>query len=299
MEIELTRLFIKVIQHGGFSKAAAALRVPKSTISKAVSKLEAKTGTKLLIRTTRSQTLTAAGRVFYETCLGPIQILEDAQKSLFGQDNIISGKIKLTAPEDLGNLIITPVIGRLCRKYPLLDFEMNFTNELIDLVKDGYDIAIRIGQLKESNLKQRKVGDIEMIPVASPSFLKSVGKITIPQDLENLDALILQTNSLNNQWILKNERKIAKLTLKPRIQGNQMSSLITGALSGAGIALVPGYLVAPLLVSGDLIRLFPDWCGTKLQVSIVSPMSMGDSSRLNIFTAELVSAFRDTLNNKN
>lgn len=293
--IELTRFFVKVVQHGGFTMAAKALRVPKSTISKALTKLEAETGTKLLIRTTRSQTLTAAGRVFYETCLGPIQILEDAQKSLFGQDNIVSGKIKLTAPEDLGNHIITPAIGRLCLKYPKLDFETMYSNELVDLVKDGYDIAVRIGVLRESNLRQRKLGEIEMIPVASPNFIKATGKITAPKDLEKLDGLGLLNNALGIQWVLKNEKRTVTVKLKSRIQCNQMSSIITAALSGAGVALVPSYLVAPWMSSKALIRILPEWRGARLPVSLVSPVSMTSSSRLHILTTELISACRETL----
>jgi LysR family transcriptional regulator for bpeEF and oprC len=170
IQIELSRLFVKVVQHGGYSKAANALRLPKSTISKAIKRLEDETGTKLLIRTTRSQTLTAAGRLFYETCLEPIQILENAQKSLYGQDNIISGRIKLTAPEDLGNFVITKVISRFSKKYEKLDFETHYSNEVMDLVKDGFDFAIRIGTLKESSLKQKKIGEFELIPVALKVF---------------------------------------------------------------------------------------------------------------------------------
>lgn len=292
IELEMTRLFVKVIQHGGFSKAAVVLNVPKSTISKAVKRLEADTGTKLLVRTTRSQTLTAAGRLFYETCLGPLQILEDAQKSLFGQDSIVSGKIRLTAPEDLGNYVITPVISRLCLKYPLLDFETMFSNEIVDLVKEGYDLAVRIGGLQQSSLRQRKVGEIEMIPVASPEFLKIHGKISTPKDLEKMDGIVIRTKAMNNQWSFKNEKKTISVKINPRIQGNQMTSIIAAAQAAAGIALVPSYLVAPQLFNGSLIRLLPAWNGKKLPVSMVSPVSMKSSSRLNILTSELVSEFQ-------
>lgn len=289
--IELTRLFVKVVQHGSYSRAAEVLRVPKSTISKAITKLEIETGTKLLVRTTRSQTLTTAGRLFYETCLGPIQILEDAQKSLFGQDNIVSGKIKVTAPEDLGNLHITPTLARLCLKYPKLDFETLYTNDLIDLVKDGFDLGIRIGQLKESSLKQRRVGDIELILVAAPSFIRSK-KINHPHDLKNLDALVLRTQGLSH-WSLHSERKTAKVTVHARMICNQMSSLISAITAGAGVAIVPSYLVNTKIKNEELIHLLPNWTGHKLPVSIVSPMSMNSSSRLHIVTEELISAFRN------
>jgi DNA-binding transcriptional LysR family regulator len=295
MEIELTRLFIKVIQYGGFSKAAEALKIPKSTISKAVSRLEKETGTRLLIRTTRNQSLTAAGRVFYETCLGPIQILEEAQKSLFGKDNIISGKIKLTAPEDIGTQIIAPVIGKLCLKYPKLEFELKYTNEMVDLVKEGFDFAIRVGPLDQSGLKQRKIGEIEMQPVASPLYLKSRAKILTPKDLEQHQCLTLPSSAMSKEWLLKKERQSVRVQVKSQVQCNQISSLLKIAVAGAGIALVPQFLCRDEISEGKLVRVLPEWSGVKPVVSILSPLSMISSLRLNVVSAEIISALREAL----
>lgn len=293
--LELSRLFVKVVQHGGYSKASKALRIPKSTLSKAITKLEADTGTKLLIRTTRSQTLTAAGRRFYEACLEPIQALESAQKSLYGQDNIISGQIKITAPEDLGNFVITPILSRLCVKYPLLDFETHYTNEVLDLVKDGFDLAVRIGELKESSLKQRKIGESEMILVASPVFLKGIKKIEVPKNLEGLNGIALASLQTPEKLLLKNDRKTATINIKTRIRSNQMSSVISAALAGAGVALVPSYLAREHLANGTLVRILSDWHGPRFPVSLVSPTSMVSSSRLSILTSEIISECKNTL----
>lgn len=295
MEIELTRLFVKVIQHGGFSKAAEALRIPKSTISKAVSRLEKETGTQLLTRTTRHQTLTAAGRLFYETCLGPIQTLEDAQKSLYGQDAIIAGRIKITAPEDLGTHVIAPVIGQLCLKYPQLEFELHYTNHLVDLVKDGFDLAIRIGHLEESSLKHRKVGEIEMFAVASPTYMKSKHKILTPKDLEQCNGLTLSANQTSQNWILKKDKQTLKIKMRSQVQSNQISSLLKIALSHAGVALVPKFLCHEEIADGKLVKLLPEWTGVKLPVSIVSPMATASSSRLNLVATEIATALRSAL----
>ena len=100
MEIELVRIFVKVVKLGSFTKAADLLGIPKSSVSKGLARLENESGTKLLLRTTRSQTLTAAGKVFYDTCVGPIQTIEDAQRSLSGNDSLLTGNLKITAPED-------------------------------------------------------------------------------------------------------------------------------------------------------------------------------------------------------
>ena len=191
MEIELIRIFVKVVQQSSFSRAAEILKVPKSTVSKAITRLEYETGAKLLLRTTRSLTLTAVGRAFYETCMGPIQTLEEAQKSLNGNESILTGLVRVTAPEDLGIEIIAPTIGELSRKHPLLNFELNYTDDIVDLIKEGFDIAIRIGKLPESSLKVKRIGEIQIIPVASPKYLKNASKIFNP----NANVLVKVPNS--------------------------------------------------------------------------------------------------------
>ncbi len=186
MQIELVQVFVQVVKNGSFTRAAETLRVPKSTVSKAISRLESETGTKLLIRTTRSQTLTAAGKVFYDSCVGPIQAIEDAQKSLSGNDSMLNGTLKITAPEDLGTDVIAPACGRLTLKHSGLNFELNYTDQLLDLVKDGYDLAIRIGYLKESGLKSRKVGEIKTFARRFAGLLEVFWKNHEARNLEGL-----------------------------------------------------------------------------------------------------------------
>lgn len=295
MEIELSRIFVKVIQHGGFSRAAQALGVPKSTISKAVSRLEKETGTKLMLRTTRTQTLTAAGRAFYETCLQPIQVLEDAQKSLYGADNIVAGKVKITAPEDLGFHVIANSIGCLCHKYPLLEFELNFTNERLDLVKQGYDFAVRIGNPGPSTLMQRRLGEIELMPVASPRYLKSKARISAPKDLESHSCLTITASSAARLWTFKNEKRVAKIQVRSQVEVNHVSSILKMAVSGAGVGFLPKYICQNDLDRGNLVRVLPQWSGERVGVFLVSPTSTTSSSRLNIVSTEISSALKAAL----
>jgi len=156
--IENTRIFIEVVKQGSFSKTARLLKLQKSAVSRAIRAIEDSTGTKLLNRTTRSLSLTASGRAYFESCLGPMQALEDAERSLRGQDSMMVGSIKITAPEDLGEAIVAPTIAELSRIYPQIRFELHFSNEVVDLVRDGFDFAIRIGKLPESNFRAKKVG---------------------------------------------------------------------------------------------------------------------------------------------
>ncbi|HET6346646.1 MAG TPA: LysR family transcriptional regulator, partial [Myxococcota bacterium] len=132
MDIELVRIFTKVVQQQSFSKAAALLRLPKATVSRSVSRLERQTGTKLLVRTTRSVSTTSAGLAFYDAASASVQVLEAALRALQGQDSALSGTVRLTAPEDLGAHIISPAIAALSRAHGALAFELHYTDEVVD-----------------------------------------------------------------------------------------------------------------------------------------------------------------------
>ena len=295
MQIELIHMLIQVVKSGGFSKAAIALKLPKSTVSKAVTKLEKDTGTRLLLRTTRSQTLTAEGRVFYDACVGAIESIENAHKSLYGNENLLTGTIKLTAPEDLGTEVIAPAVGVLSQKYPGLSFQLIYTNEVLDLVKDGFDLAVRIGKLSESSLKVKKVGEVKLILVASPAYLKSRSKISKPEDLKEHECLTMNLKSETTQWQLKSNSGSAQVSVKSRVASNQMSSLLRAALSGAGVALVPAYLAKAFLESENLVRVLPQWSTSGVTVHLLSPLPFSSSARLRITADYLVSEIQKAL----
>lgn len=282
MDIVLVQMFVKVVKIGGFSKAAEAMRIPKSTVSKAVSRLENETGSKLLIRTTRSQTLTAAGRAFYDSCVGPIQAIEDAQKSLSGNDSLLTGTLKITAPEDLGTEVIAPAVGHLIHRHPGLKFELIYSDQVMDLVKDGYDLAVRIGNLKESSLKSKKLGEVKLIPVASPEYLRNKSKINQPEDLVNHTCLTLGPRGGQGEWLLKSKSRQARVSIDPRIVSNQMSSLLKATLANAGVSVIPEFLCRQALDSGRLVRVLPQWTTVGLPVSLLSPLAFSSSARLRI-----------------
>ncbi|NUM59825.1 MAG: LysR family transcriptional regulator [Bdellovibrionaceae bacterium] len=298
IEIELTRIFIKVVQHGGFSKAANFLRIPKSTVSKAISRLEKETGTKLLLRTTRSQTLTPAGRVFYETCIEPIQILEDAQKSLYGQDTIVAGKIKITAPEDLGNHVISPEIGKICSQYPKLFFELDYSNQVVDMIKEGFDLAVRIGRLEENRLKVKVLGNLSLIPVATLEYIERTEKIRNPKDLEKHDCLSVSGTSMSQHWQLKRKKETIRVPVRVKVESNQMNSLLAIAMTGAGVALVPQFLCEAALKSHQLQRVLPEWVGVGMPVSLVSSVSTSSSARLKLVSDRIAAIVKTALHSQ-
>lgn len=287
MELDLARYFVKVIQFGSLTKAAESLKVPKSTLSKALARLEDETGTKLLLRTTRSLTLTAAGRAYYETCLGPIQTLEEAQRSLHGQDSILSGLVRITAPEDLGGEVIASIVSQLTQQHQHLNFDLQYTDEIVDLVRDGFDLAVRIGQLRSSSLKVRKIGELTLVLVASPEYLKTSSKIKSPADLQRQNCVSMNVGSNSFVWSLRNRRETLKLKINPRITSNQMTSVLQMTLAGGGIALVPIYLCERHIRSQKLVRILPEWTMSGLPVSLVSPLASSSSARLKLVSEKL------------
>lgn len=294
MDLELTRIFVKVVQNGSFSRAAALLKLPKSTVSKAISRLESETGTKLMIRTTRSLSLTAAGRAFFDVSSGPVQILEDAQKSLHGGDSLLSGLIRMTAPEDLGAYVLASAIANLTLQHPKLNFEMHYTNEVVDLVKDGFDLAVRIGSLPESSFKARRVGEVVLIMVATPTYLSGKPKIRHPADLKQFACLTYSGQEFR-KWNLRSAKEKSQVTIVPRILSNQMSSLLNTALAHGGIALVPSYLCHKEIKEGRLVRVLPEWSSAGLTVSLVSPLAPSSSVKLKITTDQILKSMQSVL----
>lgn len=294
MDIQLTQIFVKVVQNSSFSRAAEILKMPKSTVSKAVTLLEKNTGTKLLLRTTRSLTLTPAGRAFYESCSGPIQILEDAEKSLYGQDSIVAGQLKITAPEDLGAHVISPAIGELSQRHPGLQFELRYSDEVIDLVREGFDLAIRVGKPQESRLRAKRIGDVILVMVATPQYLSQSPRIKTPQELTQHACLSL---TRLEHWVLQSSKKeSARVPIRSRVTSNQMTSLMGAALAGAGVALVPMYLCCEEIRQGRLQRVLPDWSSPGMQVSLLSPLPTSASVRLKITADYLYDSIRAILN---
>jgi DNA-binding transcriptional LysR family regulator len=287
MDLELIRYFTKVVQNDSFSRAADILRLPKSTVSKAITRLEAETGTKLLLRTTRSLTLTPAGRAFYDSVVSNVQAIEDGYKSLHGQDSVLSGEVRITAPEDLGTEVISPLVAGLVRQHAGISFELVYTDEVIDLVKEGFDLAFRIGRLTESRLRARKLGNISLIAVASPEYCASKEKIRHPKDLKHHDCLSYIDQAIQTRWHLRGAGEAYIAEVEPKISSNQMSSLMKLAAGGAGVAFVPHYLCRNELREKRLMNVLPDWKSPGMPLAVVSPLPFTSSVRLKI-TSELL-----------
>jgi len=288
MELDLTRIFVKVVQYNSFTRAAEALKMPKSTVSKSISRLERETGTKLLVRSTRNLTVTSAGKAFYEKSLGPIHQLEDAQKELYGKDNLLTGTVRITAPEDLGAFVIAPAIAKLSIEHSSLRFELQYTDHVVDLVKEGFDLAVRIGKARDSGLKLRRAGEVTLVAVATQAYLKGREKLKAPKDLSQHQLLSLGVQQMSERWTLRSKDKVVQVAVHAKIVSNQMSSLLRMALADGGVALVPTYICQPYLESGAVTRVLPDWSSPGIPVSLISPLAPSSSARLKVTVDQII-----------
>lgn len=295
MDLESTRVFVKVVQQGSFSKAAAILKHPTSTMSRIVSRLEKDIGTKLLLRTTRSITLTPAGRELYERVAGHIEAIEEARRSVEGNDSSLKGRIRITATEDLGAFVVTPIIGRIIKKYPDLSFDIYYTNEVLDLVKEGYDLALRIGHLNPSRFKSVRLGQLSLVAVASPGYVESRNKIKRPKDLAEHNCLIFGSSSDVTKWSFHSKNEKIKVPIRPHSTANQMQSLVTLASTHAGIAFVPYFACKREIKEGSLVRVLPDWSIATYEVHLVSANISGMPTRVKKVADEIAGSTKSIL----
>jgi len=250
-------LFIKVVKHGSFTATAREVGLPKSSVSRSVLHLEEELRVRLLQRTTRKLVLTEVGQAFYESVVGAMGTLDEAERTVQEQGREVRGTVRITAPSDLE---IANALAEFNRMYPLIRVEVVLTARRVDLVAEGFDLALRGGRLDDSSLVARHIGDTDLRFVAAPSYLKKKGRPKKPADLSKHQFVLYQGFA---------ERRVLPLSGPA---GEQASIEVVGTLTGddlrfcrelaeaaAGIALLPVPIVVDALEAGRLELLLPGW----------------------------------------
>ena len=176
-------VFITVVEHGSFTAAAVALSTTPSVLSRAVSRLEVRLGRQLLQRTTRRVGLTEAGRIYLEQARSAFSLLDEAERDGRGQEGDLTGRVRISVPTTFGHYCLPPLLARFSQQYPRVKVELNITNRNVDLIAEGFDLAIRLGQMPDSGFVARKLQDAALLLVASPAYLQRMG---MPQTLDEL-----------------------------------------------------------------------------------------------------------------
>lgn len=282
--IDLNKIidFVRVVDLGNFTRAAEAMNERKAKLSRNLAILEKELGVQLVYRTTRQFKLTDIGQQFYSESKKHLENLESSVLKIQNKDQAIQGKIKITAPDDLGRLIITPLIHEFCLQHPKIDFEIYYTNQVLDIVKFGIDVAFRVGRMKDSTLLHKKAGYIELILVASPKYLE---KMKAPLAIEELHQhqIIGLVGGDRLQWRLTSKSGTKTMTLKPHILANSFLAVLEFAILGQGIAFIPRFVADDSLKSGQLTQILKTWTSEGGPVQITLPNQKNIPRNIRLF----------------
>jgi DNA-binding transcriptional LysR family regulator len=251
--------FTAVAESGNFTQAAKKLLISTAQVSRQVSELEQRLNTKLFYRTTRKVTLTEEGQLFYQQCRSILDGLEVAERSLTNLQSTPQGKIKISAPVTYGERHIIPLINQFLIRYPQVEVEVQLSNQRIDLIEEGYDLAIRLGQLDDSSLIAKRISSRQHFLCASPSYIKQHGKPESIGDLKQHNCLLGSADF----WLFSGkESKERQSDKKARVSGslrcNSGLGLVDAALKGIGIVQLPDYYLTKHIAKGELEVLLTD-----------------------------------------
>jgi DNA-binding transcriptional LysR family regulator len=270
MDLNRIAVFAQVVEAGSFTGAAASLGVRKSSVSRAVAALEGELGIRLLQRTTRRLSLTDAGRAYYERARDALAGLREASEEAAALGAEPRGTVRVTAPVDLA-----PDLARLTdaflRAHPQVRVEVSLTARYVDLVKEGFDLAIRAGALADSSLLARKLSDSALALFAAPSYLEARGRPRRLADLARHDCLLYRAGGETAVWRLTGRRGEEQVTVHGRAAADEFAFVRGMLLAGAGIALMPADMVADPLRAGAIERVLPQYVRRGGPVSVVWP----------------------------
>lgn len=280
-DIDLNRLqiFKVVVLAGSFSRAATQLRMPKSRVSRQIAALEAEMGTALIYRTTRAFQLTEAGKTLFQRAVPLLGDLESVLQNVGGSPTLARGLVRMTVPEDIAVELMAGMVHEFQLAYPDVHVDLVVENRVVDLVKEGVDLALRIGQGRDSTLTTRRLGEIPLQLFAAPSLY---GRAVRPAKVEDLARLPYLSFFGHGEQTLKlrGPKSRVQLKLVPHMSCNNFFVLKKMTLLGNGFALLPGYLVAREVAAGELVPLFPEWGSEPAPVALVYPPQKNMPPRL-------------------
>lgn len=273
MDVNDVLIFTRVAQSGSFSKAAKRLGMPVSTVSRRVADLEADLGVPLLIRTTRSLRITDVGRAYLEHGNAIAAEIEKAEALASGLQSIPQGNLKITATTDFGNRFLCRIVREFLQANPRVGVDLVLTERLVDLIDEGFDLAIRMGELEDSSNVARRIGSLDLQVHASPAFLKRHGEPGSPAELSKFECVHFTSDGEEDPgfWRLKSARSEVKVAVSGRVSSNNVALVRDFVLSGAGLALMPHFICSEDVEAGRLKVVLRDWVQSVGPIHVVYP----------------------------
>lgn len=291
MELQELSAFVKVVQTGSFTRAADSLGTQKAQLSRSISQLETKLGVRLLERTTRSLSLTEVGREMFERAVGILGAVDDAQRAAQKTQAEPRGTLKLTCGVEFGMISVSRWIAEYLQRYSLVQVQADFTGRLVDLVHEGFDLAIRVGNLPDSSLAARKLGDLQYGLFASPDYLARRGVPVSPAELVNHDRLAFSGGVQPQFWRLSDGLEEVKVDVAPRLRINNSFAVRDAVEVGLGIAQLPLVVVQSQLERGSLVPVLPGWIPPSVPVHALFPSARYLTPKVRAFIDHAAQAF--------
>jgi DNA-binding transcriptional LysR family regulator len=282
-------VFVEVADAGGFSAAAERLNLSRSAVGKTIARLEQRLGVRLFHRTTRAQSLTEEGQLFYESCqkaLGEIKTAEDLLES--GRREI-RGRLRISMPVLFGRQCVAPLLRDLLRAHPRLELDLSFNDRVIDLLDEGFDLAIRNGSVgNDSNLMTRTVAEQRMTVCASPAYLDANGTPQTVGDLSAHDGVVYARGSEPRPWSFPAEGRASETVLpRTRLRLDDLAAIADAAAEGLGLAWLPCWLVRERVQRGELVRVLSDRPGIIFKAHAVWPRTQHMLPKLRVVIDKL------------
>lgn len=277
--------FARVVEAKSFAAAAQTLGVTPSAMSKAISRLEQRLGAKLLHRTTRSLNLTDAGRAFYARCVDLMKRLEEAECEIACMLGRPAGRLRVGMPIGLSRTIVTPALPRFLEQYPELQVQVVTNDRIVDLIEEGIDVVLRIGELPDSSLQARKVGMLDIVTIAAPAFLAKHGVPRTPDDIDPdhcLGLLNMNTGQMR-VWEFEKDGRQRRIEPTSRLSFNDSESLMVAAIDGAGYARSLRPIADRAVAAGVVQEVLPDWHQGSRPVSAVYARDRNPLAKVKVF----------------
>ena len=283
-------VFARVVEANSFTEAARRLGMSKAAVSKQVSKLEERLGARLLNRTTRRLSLTEVGAAFYERCARIVAEAEEAELAVTRLNATPRGTLRIDAPVNFGMQYLAPLLPPFMLQHPDLRVDMSFNDRFVDLVEEGCDLAVRIGQLPDSSLVARKLAETRSVICAAPSYWDRHGRPGDPSDLANHDCFAYSYLATGSEWRLQGPGGEVAVRVSGSLAANNGDVLRQAAVAGLGVVAMPVFIVCDDLRKGRLEPVLRDWEAATRGIYAVYPHNRHLSAKVRAFIDHLVDA---------
>jgi DNA-binding transcriptional LysR family regulator len=284
--------FVRVVESGTFARAAERLGASTSTLSRQIAELERHLGARLLNRTTRRLSLTEGGQAFYERAVQVLADLEEAEAQASSVAASPRGTLRLTCSHAMGVQRIAPAMASFVARYPEVRFEVSVSDRIVDLVEEGFDLAIRIGRLGTDQLVARRLGTMRLLACASPAYLKARGTPRVPADLAAHAVMTYAYSPNPRVWRLVDRTgRQEEVRVGGPLHSNSGDLAVAAAIAGLGIVFEPDFIVAPALAAGLLVRVLPEYESAPGDIWAVYPSRRHLSVKVRLFVDHIAQQF--------